>query len=507
MNRLIRQDLSKITLDEQGLPAIGNYASLKYSEEDTKIALNASFANPFKKTKETDPIRWVLSANIKAGVSDGISSLFENKNASSGTGIKLKASFLSRKTQYVNESQFNCTTTKLYRSYLYKDYNMAMKDPTASVAIKRNEFNTKIEKFSRTIAALDMLIIDKKKDIIDSLELARLALISDEVKFLKDKNIPLLDTNLTPEQLKAKLLHQNERTAYELNKRRSILDKQFKELPDQTIASLIKSREDADNALTLLRIDFRKFETEKVKLDSANVIDNTYAQLLAIETKDIKWDYFKVKWFDIDVSLSGDTYKMYTANTLVTEKLDEKNFSTWSVGFSGNYFQSGRADGNGKNGYFFKWGYYISNDNNFDGTTPKEVVNTITKEENGVKREIISKTKAFEGPLVETFSHNAAVHWSKYLNVKQSTSFNLYSTAKFGFEDNPTKIEYKPDWMIGTGVTFSLLNKDKATSFLNLQLFLNFSDVLNVEKDEKTQFYDRHQLGIKIGIPFNSIFL
>jgi hypothetical protein len=30
---------------------------------------------------------------------------------------------------------------------------------------------------------------------------------------------------------------------------------------------------------------------------------------------------------------------------------------------------------------------------------------------------------------------------------------------------------------------------------------------LNSAEDDKTQFYQRHQIGLKIGVPFNSLFI
>lgn len=427
MNILIRQDLTKITLDLDGEPTIGNYASLKYSEDKSKITLNTSIFNPFKKNKETDPIKSILSFNLKATATDGAVSIISNKNASSGTGLTTKFTFISRKTNYQNDSLFNCNRIKLYREYLKKEYLSQSNLHQLNLKIKREEFKTK------------------------------------EVKINKE-----LDS----------LLKTNDAVALHIKQKEEIL--------------LIQDKQD--------------FEINKTPYKNSAFIDSIYKKLLKIETTDVKWDSYKLKWFDIDLSISGEKYNTFNQSQIIANQIKKEDFTSWGIGFTWNNFYSA---GNGflKNGAFLKFGYLIGNGNNLQGEETKEATSSILIDSAGFKRAVTEKKNVFEGVLNKTYSHQLSLQFSRYNNEKKSSSLNGYTKLDFEFEDFKHGLELKkPKWKVGTGYNFSLLDKDKLKSYLNLELFMNFNDILNSAKKE-TKFYQRYEVGLKIGVPFNSIFL
>lgn len=431
MNRLIRQDLSKITLDKDGMPVIGNYASIKYSDDNSKITLNTSIYNPFRRNNlETKPILDILSINIKAGVSDGIASLFANKNASSGAGITAKWSFISRKTNYENYNRFQCESIDEYRRVL-----------------RQNFLNAK---------AMHELTFETENDVFN----AENNLLTEQLKVCRDKK----DTaNVVFRAMKLKQL---------------ALQKKFNE------TVMARTRFDVDAQ-----------------------VDSTYKQLLEIETKNIKWDKYQVKWFDLDVGASGEKYYLFNKSNAISNQVEKQPFTFLTVGLSWNSF---RSSGKGffKNGLFLKYGYSISRTNSLVGAETKEVSNTITIDTPGFQRKVNDKRNVYDQPFLKSFTHNLNIQLTRYLDNNKSTGISMYSTLGLEFDRfrSPLKFTKDPVWMVGTGYTLAFLDKEKAKAFVNIEVFLHFTDILNSAEDE-SKFYNRHSLGIKLGVPFNSIFL
>jgi len=423
MNRLIRQDITKITLGQDGLPVLGNYASLQYSDDKSTITLNTSIYNPFRKSSETDPMKSILSVTIKAGISDGAAALFSGKDVNSGVGIKAKMSFLTTKTLYVAKSNMDCATLKLYRDRLYDNYLM--------------------EKYAYNLA--------RQLKIAD---------YTAQIKALREK----LNTDPAP-----------------------------------------------DGTLKLLQItsEYNTYMSQNLGYNENATIDSYYKQLLDIETKNVKWKQFRIEFWDVNVNLAGDRYNVFVPSLPVSKQLSKANFTTWSVGATFNHFASNDSHSFIKNGIFYKIGYSLSDDNNFDGAKTKSITNTTTIDTTGFKREVVDNVSAYVGPLTKFFAHTFTGQFSKYFDEKKSNALSLYTTVILNFDklNAPLTIPEKPNWTFGTGYAFSILDKDNLKSVLNLELYFNFNDMLNSAKEEDSKFYQRREIGLKIGVPFNSIFL
>jgi hypothetical protein len=513
MNRLIRQDITKITLSQDGSPVIGNYASLQYADNNTRINLNTSFYNPFMKDRhrETDPIKTLLSVNVKASISDGVSSLFASKNATSGTSVTLRYSILSPKTKYERYDVMLCNNLKLFRENLVRNYNQVKKNWDILFNVKRQPLQDKFDKAKKALDNFDALQLPEQVRIrMDSIQVTGLDLAKErrnleKILIASDRDIDkdTLRTAQERTQLKHSIRKIKER---DLALREQALKTALAKLNERTDQSVSLQRDVLLADYITAATDLNSFESSVTNYDASAAIDSTYKLLFAIESKDVKWDYYKLKWFDIDGSIGGEKYQMFDNTLPVGQQVYPKPFTTWSGGFTLNYFESGKPDKILRNGYFVQWGFHVSNTSNLVGASTLDVTTTDTYDD-GLKKTTTSEKKtAYAAPFSESYLRSFGFRFSAYQDEKQSSSLNFYNTTSLPFEKNPFKIDKRPDVLLGTGYTMAFLDKDKAKAFLNVELFVNFSDILN-SAGADTKFYQRHELGLRVGVPFNSIFI
>jgi len=508
MNRLIRQDITKITLNQDGSPVIGNYASVQYAENNTKVTLNTSFYNPFSKQHtEVDPIRSILSLNVKAGISDGVSTLFTNKNATAGTSVTIKYSILSPKTIYERYSMPDCNQLKLYRENLLGIYTNNKEFAAKLPYVKRQDLTDKLEKAKKALAAFNLnqksQQIQIKKDSI----LMSLLDIKKEYRNLQNTLAPILkDTTRTLDERKKLYDLTREIKVHDLTMREQRANEALVSInyPD---TSAVKTKLNTLVAnIKLAENDLSVFENTVTGYDANAAIASTYDALYTIETKDVKWDYYKVKWLDLDGNLGGDKYQLFDETQPVGKQLSAKAFTSWSGGFTFNYFESGSPGKLLKNGYFVQWGVHLSNTNNLIGAPTFDVSTTDSYDSGNEKTTATSKKTAYKVPLTESYLRSLSFRFSAYQDTKQSASLNFYSTFALPFDKDPLKVDKRPQFLLGTGYTMAFLDKDKAKSVLNIELFLNFDDILN-STGEDTKFYQRREIGLRVGVPFSSIFI
>ncbi|MBB3968894.1 hypothetical protein [Mucilaginibacter phyllosphaerae] len=481
MNRLIRQDLTKITLNEDGMPSVGNYATIKYSEDNSKITLNTSWYNPFYKSSENDPIKNILSINIKAGVTDGIASLFADKNLNSGVGIKAKMTFLTRNTFYEGASIYGCNTLALYRTRLLDNYNLEYQKFYLDSLLRMEKFRKQVSELRQTLSKDQQRTNEVGSTLNDFNE-------ADSVNFKK--------------------------------KFAAFSGKRFEEVSNIPVAE-IKSRmillltgmtihnDSTGLALTQNRQEYNNYMAKSRSYSSEGMIDAYYKQLLDLETRNVKWRRFSIEYWNVDVSISGEKYNVFNSLLPVKDQLSKQSFTNWSVGTSFNRFMSNSSKGLVKNGFLYKIGYSLSNNNNFIGAKTQSITNTVNIDTPSFRREVVDKVDAYAGPFKKFYAHTLSAQATKYINEKKSNALSLYSSVILNFDDlkNPVKIKDKPYWTTGTGYTLSLLDKEKEKAVINFELYFNFYDLLNSAEDKETRFYQRRELGIKIGVPFSSIFL
>lgn len=451
LSRLIRKDLTKITLDEDGLPSLGNYATTKLSDNDSKVAFNASMYNILKKKDSFDvkPIRNILTVNINAGINEGIASLFTNKNLNNEAGVKLKLSLLSKRTLYANDSAVDCATLKLYRERIYFDY----KNYYTKSVLADSLYQRKARKFGA-----DAIELRHNRDSVQK----RIDSLSRLVP--KPGNLIMLEYTIL----------------------------------DSTISKYLE-----------LIDTYSTFQDAKPKYDSAQAIDSFYRRLLNTETKYTKWNRITLRWWDIDFNGTGIKYNLFNKALAVDSQISKKNFTQWGLGFTYNIFKSDPGHQFFKYGLFFKLGYLLANDNSLSGLTPKELSNTITVDTPNFKRQVVEKINVYDVPFEKIYSHTIKAQLSKYLNEKKSSSLSLYLTTVLSFKEMKkfVSIQGKPAITPGIGYQIGIPDKEKEKSVINLEVFLNFNDVLNSAEDKTTNAFTRHQFGIKFGVPFNSIFL
>lgn len=441
MNRLIRLDLTKITLDEEGLPSLGNYATTQFSDDKAKITFNASIYNPFQAKEEFDPIRTLLSFNVKAATKDNVSKLFSNKSASNEVAIKIKWTFLSKNTLYENDDEMACNQMKLNRQYLLHDYKNAYLRYQADSA-------------------------------------------NDYRQWVKDT-------------LKA----------YTLQVRMDSIDEAISKSADDAEREGLQAQRDTVQLSYLdFQLEMDKRATNQPLYDSLKLLDSFYTRLVNMETKTAKWKRFRMVWTDYDLSIGGEKYNLFDGAQVIDSQITEKKFTRLSFGISRNVFTSTKPYS--KHGVFIRYYYQLGNDNSLTGADPKEVSTRTLIDTPGFRREVLEKKNAFDVPYAKDISHTLGFRLAQYLNENRSQAFiiNTALVLKAPSLKEFYKFRNGPSVTPGIGYLYGFINKDKEKTLVNIELFLNLTDVFN-SGDKDTRFYERHELGLKVGVPFNSIFL
>jgi hypothetical protein len=457
MNRLLRKDLSLITLGEEGLPSIGNYATLNYKENDTRVNLHLSFYNPLGRRNDSMPIRSILSVNVDAGLNEGVSALFTNKNLNNKAGISLRWSFLSRKTRYINTSRLDCATLDLYRQRLFDGFEN-----------EENQF------------MLDSLTINKcnRVRIADGV-LANL--YRDTIKGLQERLAQSISNSVRCDRLDSLKI---------------TTERYYKHQSDANMG---------ETARQLYRSGFNETRIRHWK-DRAQVY---FDSLYKIESTMIRWEGFTIQWWDVEASVNGEKYNLLNASLPDNDQLSRKSFNRWQAGFTFNRFSSTGHGWLYKHGFLFKAGYKIGNDNNLGGADLEEVITTkTTVSVPGKERTATIKSNAYTIPFASFFSHNINLQFSKYLNNEKTRAVNLRVNGSIGFDEmkNILNPSGKPDITAGLGYFLTFRDAKEKKGIVNVEVFLNFSDIFNAAGSED-RFFERHQLGLKFGVPFRSIFI
>ncbi|MFC0184206.1 hypothetical protein SAMN04515674_102262 [Pseudarcicella hirudinis] len=457
-NKLIRRDLTLITLNEEGLPSLGNYASVKYSENDSRLALSTSFFNIFKKRPSENLTRNVLTIGINASVQDNISSLFSNSRINNKTELTLKFSLINKSTRYKYLLK-DCGYLAFKRQYLAMAYD-------TETDLRKNDtiaFKSQIR-----------LLGEERKKIEDK--------INEYELLLKVKELHSLPKD--SEKIRGKI---DSLKIEELILVKKIIEKRLKGpdiIPDQKFMEAYEKR------------------------------------LYELETKDIKWDKFRISWLDLIMNFSGETYQIYDKKLPLVPKdsqIVSTPFQRFSIGISYNNFFSKPSSLFLKNGFLLKIGYKIENDNNLSQAKTKEIVTTETQRlgtlpYDTLKREIISRSNVFTKALEKNYAHVLNVQATRYFNESKKNALSIYYESRFQFNnlsfDGFYKIEGKPVMNFGLGYFFAIQKKEDLSSLINLELYLKFNDILNSQLDKiNRNFYQRNEIGLKIGLPFNSLFI
>ena len=456
-NRLLRKDFTLMSTNEEGLPYIGNYAVIKLSDNDSKIALNGSFFNPFIKNGSSRPIKNILSLGLKGGISEGVSTIFSNTRFNNSAGLSLRYSIINwRKTQY-EYSAVSCVTLDLNRQLLKTQYN----NETRKLDILRSDLTFDIKKMLAKKALADEKLLE----------------VNTEIACVQNLNLPQA-------------------------KKDEVLDVLNRVRDEQEKSSLAYF-----DSITQKRLALQDTYTNTdVKLED---LRKAYLQkLYEYETKHVKWTSMKIRWFDVFVKGSGSAFNLINPKDSIHHQIVKKKFQQFEMGVSWNTFRSNPFLPFLKWGYFTRFTLQLQNSNNLRDANKREVESVMLVDSTDFNRRIIEKTTAYKQSFIEDFSFNPTFQVSSFLNENRNRGLSIYTNAVWKYKKfwQPFKADITPDMNIGAGYFLTILDKAKETGVINFEIFLRFLDIFNTAEDE-SNFYSRNELGIKIGLPFRSIFL
>jgi hypothetical protein len=453
-NRMLRRDFSLMTTNEEGLPAIGNYAVLKLSDNNSRIALNGSFYNPFIRKGNERPIKTILSLGLKAGIADNVTSLFAENSVNDDVGINVRFSIIGWKRSAYVYTAYDCATMDINRGLLTEAYDLEGR----RTFIKRNALQLAIDNAQAEKDKLDDTATSIANTIL-CIEKEQMDTRADELPALKKRRDELMQKSLV------------------------LFD---------TISSKRMALRDSN------------FEPEEKRKE----LDKAYLQkLYDYESKYVRWKSVHIKWLDFFGDVNGTTYNILKRANPVDSQVVEEKFHLFKFGLTSNVFKSKPGSS------LFKWGYIsrltvqISNSNNIKAKNKRDIENITAIDGTGYTRRVIEKLTAYEQEFKERFAFTINYQLSNFLNESRNRGISVYFSSAWKYDEfwKPFT-EPKPYMNLGAGYFLTLLDKEKESAVINFELFMRFQDLLNADEAE-TQFYSRNEIGLKVGLPFRSIFL
>lgn len=472
-----------VLLSGQENNSLGNFASVDIVDAELKFSPSFILRNGN-----------LITAELKAGITDGISPIFSNNKLNTNISFEIAMNLgnpYSRKTL-----SFNSTKWDIYKG-LKNGLELEKKQRLQKANDYFHEVSLKIAEFDEALIKNLTQIKTEQNQTLEKDKLESAILYNSQKITAKEKELQELsdkkklqklseNDNLKVAQLefeKQSLLLENETS----NKRLWELDnfvQRVQMLMDKN-ADIKRKKE----ALVELKDSYdRDLQEELIEAEFVK----KYKDLK--ETNKLEVMSVSMDWYTISYKVKNDAFNLFESTLPFEDQIEKLNEVSHEFGLQHSIY-------NYEFGTSFKT-FYLSNGLNFAFTNNLsdldkiEVVDTRTEINNSTQRESQTKTSALFGELENDI---------KKLSLFSDLYYFLYEN-KFAIHINPVhkiRNKNKPQTDFTIGLLFAFKNSDKdVKSPVNVEAFYNFLDVFkNTESDLK--LFERNNIGLRFTFPIN----
>jgi len=495
-NKLINQYLGKIVGTTNKADQLGNYASF-----DPALATLA-FKGTIPIGKPSSTRFSYLGIGINGDlVSNGVAALFNNSKLNTNIGIQLDYSFRLWKTVVRRDvGLFNDYLTKVALSNLSMDRKLDNLPDNSQIYIDYfsdlkdvERLGTDVEFYQDALSRAKVIVDGLNRDRMRNINIAQALTDSNKV-YLEKKS-----ENISPvkkEEYEKKIKDNNQKldslrqhtkdNQKNYNTADYIYEQQKAKLTEvKKIYDPIKQKTDSV-AVIIKSLRYRNIGLgNKINAMRKKVEDSLFSKL--------EFRGINISYFTVTAASSQKEYYTFDKKLAFGSQLNKQAFTTFRFGLAWNSYDANISD----NRYIFYRisGAYLRDNNTDQYSTMALAQETVIKNTAGDTTRKVSKTyNVYTDALTSTKKLNLSADFY-YLFGKRTSGFHLSASYY-----KPEKLRNYTDLSLGYLVSLQSLKKDDP--LINVEVYYKFADAYD-NRDTGIAFWQRNEIGFKVGLPFS----
>ena len=474
--KILNSQFSKVVTGQNN-NSLGNFASVDIV--DSKVAFAPSIFFPNGN---------ILTAEIDAGISDGITSVFSNSTFNSNIGAKINYHFLYKDKNSVSIRDIK--NTKLLERKLGEHRKKEIGRIDNGERIESLDYQ--IDKLESEIFNNQLLIEKESKDNselrIKSYEL-KIKILNAQISE-KKKELDALPNNNERESKEDEL---ND----EINKKKiEIIDWKDKK-SKETQSNIKSSRLAYENELLQKKID--SLDKVRTEFDSEyeKFLVNTEYRKKAKEIFD-KYEVTGISlgWFSIFYEVNSNEFKRLNSELEFNSQIIEEDFVSHGFGIQFSWLNLDTSED--FKSFFWSNGLDFSYSDNFNDLTKQEISETNQLGESSGQRAITNKFNAYSGEYQDDI---------RSLNFFSDFYYFIFHNNRAAVHLNPVYQiieDTKPRFNLELGLLFSFKNskENKETPIVNAEVYYNFLDLFKTTETD-LKLFERNDIGLRFTFPIN----
>lgn len=437
-NAIIQTSFSKLVTG-QDANNVGSYAGVDIDK--TEVTFSPTF---IRKNGN------VITAKMMAGISDGMSAIFNNSKLNTNISVEVQYHFL-----------YNDKSRKIY--YYQSDYDKH----TQEIAKINKQYKKDSIRIDKSLDYHDRIIENNTLKKGNKAVEPEIKALEADINLIKGK----LKKTIKPEEIEL-LTAQKELLSAQLE------NKIFKKIQDSI-------KIDENNSLN------KKYD----ELDEWLKIGNVRAEnLTKNDITKLKIQGYQFSWVSISYKLKNDEFRLLNPNEIYKNQITKDNYISHEFKTQYSYVHLNSA--NYKTTYFTSslTGKYKSN---FNDLKKVEVTQTnFLGTDSNQTRETTEKFFAYSGTYKTGITElNIDIDFYHFPFTKSEIGFHFFPKGKY-------TQNLKPVYNAGVGVVFPFIDKKKDKSTINAELYYNFTNIFN-STDSDYSVIERNNIGIRLVFPIN----
>lgn len=200
-------------------------------------------------------------------------------------------------------------------------------------------------------------------------------------------------------------------------------------------------------------------------------------------------------WATITLGISRKKFYTYSATKAFGEQIGKEQLDAPEVGLAIHHYSQDFLNGRI---FYGNVGFSFSEKNNTALFSTIEVTDENNTSEGAITRKATNKYNAYTDNIFQYSSWLLYAHGYYLFGMESKSAIHLYPEFEI-------RVSEKSLWNFGVGYIFSFKDKKDGKSILNLEAFIKFIDMGNIQHAD-SKFYNRNTIGVSVGLPFNYIF-
>jgi hypothetical protein len=200
-------------------------------------------------------------------------------------------------------------------------------------------------------------------------------------------------------------------------------------------------------------------------------------------------------WFTIIGSLNNSKYYTYFDSLPFAKQISKSTLLAFDVGLQLNLYWQNLETAQKKKVTYFNFGLLREKTDNTADLSTTTIEQSKTISSGDTTRKINNSYSAYTSKVQSFEEWNLYANYYHMHGPKMFSGYHIYSSLEL-------RETQKQVLNTGVGYIVSVPDKKSSNPVVNAEAYINFTDITNA-LGASTNFYQRYQIGVRIGLPFN----